>query len=99
MIRRAAEWLAGVSGGQVSTAMMIVISTIVITANLWLAVWSANIFTTWGQTILIQADNNTKSAGSIDRWKANRGVLEANRSISCDIAKRLNVTEQACARR
>ena len=89
---RLGDWLARMTGGTPATAKMFVICTIVMCACNGGCVWSANVVTTYAQTILIQADSNDKSANSVARWSSTRGIV-------CDIAKRLNITEQACARR
>ena len=63
-----------------------------IVINIWLAVWSANVVTTWAQTVLIQGDNDTKAAASLERSKANRHLI-------CVLIAYDKISEQACARR
>lgn len=89
---RIAEWLSRRSGGPLHTCKLFLFATLFICANVWIAIWSANVATTWAQTVLIQADSNSKAAGSVTRWAATRAVV-------CDIAKRMNIPEQVCARR
>ncbi len=96
MKARAAEWLAQWSGGPLPTAKMILFATIFITCNLWLAVWSANIVTTWAQTMIFRADTAQSATDSAHRWAVSRKEWATRIDL---LSNRVAKVETQCARR
>lgn len=82
---RLSEWLAKLTGAPLGSAKL----GLFIAINVWAAVWTANVVTTWAQTLVFRADNAATGKDSVDRWAKARGQW----------AVRLDKLEQACARR